>query len=250
MKNRNLYILGLTISFLILLNLFSPSIDKSTYINSLQATQNSTTTKLIYEVVKVVDGDTIDISIDGKIERLRLIGLDTPETVDPRKPIQCFGIEASNKTKSMLMGKKVSIESDTTQGDRDKYGRLLSYVFLEDGTNFNLYIIREGYAYEYTYDLPYKYQAEFKQAQVTAQLNKNGLWSPGACEEKKTTATTVTAPSPQCNPNYSGCLKQNAGDYDCAGGSGNGPNYTGAVQVLGYDEYKLDGDGDGLGCEN
>ncbi|MCR4325636.1 MAG: hypothetical protein NUV59_02415 [Patescibacteria group bacterium] len=53
----------------------------------------------------------------------------------------------------------------------------------------------------------------------------------------------------QCNPNYSGCLKINAGDYDCAGGSGNGPNYTGTVRVIGYDEYGLDRDGDGLGCE-
>lgn len=66
---------------------------------------------------------------------------------------------------------------------------------------------------------------------------------------------TPTTPKPiqtssQCNPNYSGCLKKNAGDYDCAGGSGNGPNYTGMVQVIGYDEYGLDRDGDGWACEN
>ncbi len=129
-----------------------------------------------YEVTKVVDGDTIAVNIDGKIEKLRLIGINTPETVDPRKPVECFGIEASNKAKSILTGKRVALESDSTQGELDKYNRLLRYVFLEDGTNFNLLMIKEGYAYEYTYNLPYKYQAEFKEAQKEAMANKTGLW--------------------------------------------------------------------------
>ena len=72
-------------------------------------------------VVKVVDGDTIDVQIGEKIERVRMIGVDTPETVDPRKTAQCFGKEASNKTKEMLGGKNVRLESDSTQDDRDKY---------------------------------------------------------------------------------------------------------------------------------
>lgn len=130
----------------------------------------------LFEVVRVVDGDTIDVDINGKKERLRLIGINTPETVDPRKPVECFGIEASNKAKSILEGHRVKLESDITQGDFDKYGRLLRYVFLEDGTNFNLLMIKEGYAYEYTYGTPYKYQAEFKQAQKYAEQNKLGLW--------------------------------------------------------------------------
>jgi micrococcal nuclease len=217
-----------------------------------------------YSVVKVVDGDTLDVSIDGKVERLRLIGIDTPETVDPRKPVQCFGVEASNKAKSVLTGKKVSLEADNTQGERDKYDRLLRYVFLEDGTNFNQLMIEQGYAHEYTYDVPYMYQQQFKLAQINAKLGAKGFWSPDTCNgsptiplpsglnsntsEPKTTTTTST--SSQCNSNYSGCLKKNAGDYDCAGGSGNGPNYTGVVQVLGYDEYGLDRDGDGLACES
>lgn len=214
-----------------------------------------------FTVASVVDGDTIKVNINGKVETLRLIGIDTPETVDPRKPVQCFGIEASNKTKSILIGKKVILEPDSTQGERDKYGRLLRYVFLEDGTNFNLLMIKDGYAYEYTYSLPYKYQSEFKTAQKSAETNKKGLWAPGVCEkEVKGTPTqapvAIPTPTPipsqtssRCNPNYSGCLKQNAGDYDCAGGTGNGPNYTGMVQVIGYDEYGLDRDGDGLACE-
>ncbi len=138
-----------------------------------------------YKVVKVVDGDTLDIEMDGKVERLRLIGIDTPETVNPRKKVQCFGKEASNKTKETLLGKFVALESDETQSDRDKYKRLLRYVFLPDGTNFNLLMITEGYAHEYTYDLPYKYQAEFKQAEVDARNQNKGLWSPSTCSGNK-----------------------------------------------------------------
>ncbi|EKD86586.1 MAG: hypothetical protein ACD_37C00227G0004 [uncultured bacterium] len=129
----------------------------------------------------MVDGDTIDVLIDNKTERLRLIGIDTPETVDPRKKVQCFGKEASNKSKEMLLGQFVVLESDETQGERDKYKRLLRYVFLPDGTNFNLYMIAEGYAHEYTYNDPYKYQFDFKEAQRLAIENEKGLWSSSTC---------------------------------------------------------------------
>lgn len=134
-----------------------------------------------YSVIKVVDGDTMDVNIHGKIERLRLIGIDTPETVDPRKDVQCFGKEASNKAKELLEGQSVTLESDDSQSVRDKYKRLLVYVFLQDGTNFNKYMIEEGYAYEYTYDSAYKYQSEFKQAQISAQSSNKGLWDPSTC---------------------------------------------------------------------
>ncbi|MBI4097443.1 MAG: thermonuclease family protein [Candidatus Levybacteria bacterium] len=138
-----------------------------------------------YKVIKVVDGDTIDINIEGKTERLRLIGIDTPETVDPRKSVQCFGREASGKAKELLGSQFVILESDESQGERDKYKRLLRYVFLPDGTNFNLFMIAEGYAHEYTYDEPYKYQAEFKQAEIDARNQNKGLWSPSTCSGNK-----------------------------------------------------------------
>lgn len=138
------------------------------------------------DVVKVVDGDTIDVSIAGKTERLRLIGIDTPETVDPRKPVQCFGVAASNKAKELLEGKKVTLEADPGQGERDKYSRLLRYVFLPDGQSFNKLMISEGYAYEYTYETPYKYQAEYKQAQKDAEASKKGLWADAACQGANT----------------------------------------------------------------
>lgn len=150
-------------------------IDRKKEDNSLNITPLYNT-KESYEVVKVVDGDTLDVDINGKIERLRLIGINTPETVDPRKQVECFGKEASNKSKETLLGKKIFLESDPSQDERDKYGRLLRYVFLSDGSNFNLMMIKDGFAYEYTYYLPYKYQKEFKEAQKYAQDNKMGLW--------------------------------------------------------------------------
>ncbi len=129
-----------------------------------------------YKVVKVIDGDTVDVLIDGKVERLRLIGINTPETLDPRKPVECFGIEASNKAKELLTDKYVFLESDPSQGERDKYQRLLRYVFFENGESFNLQMIQEGFAHEYTYDLPYKYQIQYKEAEKYARENKIGLW--------------------------------------------------------------------------
>jgi len=101
-----------------------------------------------YLVSSVVDGDTLKVNINGTIETLRLIGMDTPETVDPRKPVQCFGKEASNKAKELLIGKKVRIEKDSTQGELDKYGRRLVYIYREDGLFYNKYMIEQGYAHE------------------------------------------------------------------------------------------------------
>lgn len=156
---------------------------------------------MYYSVTSVVDGDTIKINKNGTIETLRLIGMDTPETVDPRKPVQCFGKEASNKAKELLSGKKIRIESDATQDTRDKYGRLLVYVHREDGLFFNKYMIEQGYAHEYTYQTKYKYQTEFKNAQQTAKNNNRGLWSSNTCngnttsEPKEVSKSTVSTPS-------------------------------------------------------
>lgn len=137
---------------------------------------------MLYTVVHVVDGDTVDVDINGETERIRLIGLNTPETVDPRRPVECFGKEASAKAKDILVGQKVKIETDPSQGARDKYGRLLAYLLLPDGTLFNKMMIEEGYGYEYTYHLPYKYQEEFKAAEIRARELKKGLWANSICE--------------------------------------------------------------------
>ena len=153
-----------------------------------------------YKINKVVDGDTVEVYLAGQNRTLRLIGLDTPETVDPRKPVQCFGSEASARAKELLSGQKVRLESDTSQGELDKYGRLLRYIWLVDGTLYNKKMIADGYAHEYTYNIPYKYQADFKNAQKEAQNNLRGLWSPTLCngdtkQSAATTSVTVRATS-------------------------------------------------------
>lgn len=148
-----------------------------------------------YPISSVVDGDTVKVNINGTIETLRLIGMDTPETVDPRKPVQCFGKEASNKAKELLIGKKVRIEKDLTQGELDKYGRRLAYIYREDGLFYNKYMIEQGYAHEYTYNTPYKYQTEFKAAQKSAQENLRGLWSPDTCNGDTTSGTNDSSSS-------------------------------------------------------
>lgn len=155
----------------------------------------------LYPVAQVVDGDTIKVDIDGKIITLRLIGIDTPETVDPRKPVQCFAREASNRAKEILSGKKVRLEADKSQGELDKYNRLLRYVFLEDGTFYNKIIIAEGYAHEYTYQSnPYKYQIEFKQAETEAREGKRGLWSADTCNGDTTQPANTQASTTDATP--------------------------------------------------
>jgi micrococcal nuclease len=136
----------------------------------------------LFEVIKVVDGDTIKVNINGEEKTVRLIGINTPEVVDPRKTVECFGREASAKAKEILENKKVKLESDFSQDNYDRYGRLLRYVYLEDGLFFNEWMIENGYAFEYTYELPYQYQTEFKNAQRFAQDNKMGLWADGVCD--------------------------------------------------------------------
>lgn len=136
-----------------------------------------------YQVVRVVDGDTLDVRMNGKRERVRLIGINTPETVDPRKSVQCFGKEASAKAKQLMEKKYVRLERDRSQTDKDKYGRLLRYVYLEDNTLINRQLIVDGYAYEYTYEKSYAFMTEFKNAQQQAQAEKRGLWADGACNK-------------------------------------------------------------------
>lgn len=136
-------------------------------------------------VEKVVDGDTIKVKINNKIESIRLIGVDTPELVDRRKMVQCFAKEASVKTKELLEGKMVRLENDPTQGDKDVYQRPLRYVYLEDGTLINKKLIEEGFGFEYTYKLPYKYRDDFKKAQLSASEQHRGLWAKESCNGKR-----------------------------------------------------------------
>lgn len=129
-----------------------------------------------YEVVKIVDGDTFKVKVEERTVTVRMIGVDTPETVDPRKVVQCFGKEASAKTKELLWKHSVVLKIDPTQAIADKYGRLLAYVYRDDGIFINKYLLENGYAHEYTYNVPYQYQKDFKDLEKKAREGKVGLW--------------------------------------------------------------------------
>lgn len=138
-----------------------------------------------YKVDRVIDGDTIKVVMGDTIESVRLIGINTPETVDPRRTVECFGKEASTRMKELASGQIVRLEYDDTQGYRDTYNRILAYVYLEDGQMINRKMIAEGYAYEYTYLTPYLHQKEFRQLQNLAKAGSKGLWASDSCNGEK-----------------------------------------------------------------
>ncbi|MEY2844725.1 MAG: hypothetical protein RL076_271 [Chloroflexota bacterium] len=145
-------------------------------------------------VVRVADGDTITVKYNGVNTSVRLIGVDTPETVDPRKPVQCYGVEASNYTKSQLNKQTIYLEFDESQGVTDRYDRLLAFVRRADGSLFNYDLIANGYAFEYTYQgNPYRYQSEFLAAAREARENGRGLWAASTCNGITGSATTSAA---------------------------------------------------------
>ena len=130
-----------------------------------------------FKCTRVVDGDTIVLSTK---ERVRLIGVDTPETKHPKKPVEYYGKEATAFTNRMVGGKVVKLKYD--QQRRDKYGRLLAYVYLMDGTFLNAEIIKQGYGNAYT-RFPFKYMEEFRQYQKGAREAKRGLWADKPAKE-------------------------------------------------------------------
>ncbi len=154
--------------------------------------------KNTFPIVSVVDGDTLKVNIDGSVETIRIVGINTPETVDPRKQVECFGKEASTALKLLLVGKAVVLEMDPTQSDRDRYGRLLRFIFL-DGQDVGLAMIKDGFAQEALYSTtPHKYQPAYLQAQAEAQAAQKGLWAVAACVNKQ--ANSKLAPSPTASP--------------------------------------------------
>ena len=130
-----------------------------------------------FAVAKVIDGDTIDVAVpDGKYKttRIRLWGVDTPETVHPKLPPQHFGHEASAFTKRQCDGKQVRLQL-VTGNTRGKYGRLLAYVYLPDGEMLNLVLVRNGYAYADA-RFTHPHAAEFLGLQDRARRGRQGLW--------------------------------------------------------------------------
>lgn len=223
-------------------------------------------------VVSITDGDTIRVTLaDGTNEPVRLIGIDAPESGQP------FSAEAKDLLTSLLEGQTVRLVRD--ESDRDNFGRLLRYVYL--GEQFvNRLMVESGLAVARAYPPDTAHSASLDGAANDAEISALGLWSvptttttaattttttsqpPTTTVAPTTTVTTTTTipattttttpPAQNCHSSYEGaCLLVGAGDYDCAGGSGNGPYYvTGPVYVVGPDEFDLDRDGDGVGCES
>lgn len=129
----------------------------------------------LYDVVEVYDGDTITVNMAGKIEEVRLIGVDTPETKDPRKPVQCYGPESSTYSYNKLQGAKVRLVSDPLSTNRDRYNRLLRYVYLQDGTLYNQDLLKTGNARAYT-GFPFSKYDEFVKASSVSRAGAVGLW--------------------------------------------------------------------------
>jgi len=195
-----------------------------------------------YSVTKVIDGDTIAIE-SGEV--IRYIGIDTPETVHPSKPVECFGKEASNKNKELVEGKRVRLEKDVSE--TDKYGRLLRYVWAGD-IFVNDYLVRQGYAYAYTYPPDVKYSEQFVKAQQEARENNRGLWK--GCPITSTEYSTTTTITTTINPSEKIICSYNA--YNCPDFS----THAEAQEVYEFcggvnnDIHRLDSDKDGVACES
>jgi micrococcal nuclease len=157
------------------------------YIERLPVEESS----MLYRVSKVIDWDTVYIMKDGEEIKLRLIWIDTPENTTLRFWYkECYWDESSYYLNELLNWKEIEIEYDKSQGDKDKYGRHLVYIFY-NGKNINNQLIREGYGFEYTYNKEYKYSSLFKQSEIDAKNQWKGIWSIDTCSGNRIMKTEV-----------------------------------------------------------
>ncbi len=190
-------------------------------------------------VTYVVDGDTVDVRLaSGKRERIRVLGIDAPERG------ACHSREASARTKRLALGRKVVLRGDATQDTRDRYGRLLAYVWLPGGKDLGYRLVADGVAKVVVFDEPFRRVSAYRRAERAAQGALLGLWKACGAGGPKTIAQPPNGIE-SCAEGYSPCLPV-VGDLDCADvrALGQAP-----VRVTGSDPYRLDGDGDGWGCE-
>ena len=194
------------------------------------------------ELVRIVDGDTIVVRISGRSgqETVRLIGIDTPETKKPDTPVQCYGKEATSYTTELLTGKKIWLERDVS--DRDHYGRLLRYVWVEQGSSYllaNEEIVRQGFGTAGDYPPDTRYHDRLFAALANARNQKLGMW--GSCELAAEGTIVPGAPS-----------WWTGGDLDCADFASQ-PDAQAFFEAMGGpadDPHNLDPDGDGVVCRS
>jgi len=231
-------------------------------------------------ISSVVDGDTVKLSDGNKV---RILGIDTPETVDPRKTVQCFGKEASEKMRSLVDGETVTLVVDSSQGDKDRYGRLLRYIYL-DNVDVGAKMIEEGYAYSYT-KYPVAKTSYYSELESNARENKLGLWADDTCSgltefpvqetapsvintniNTNTSANLNTVPTPTPEPEVTPEPEPTpvptptpTTDCDCDSNTYNCSDFSThaeaqalhdcCMQKVGSDIHGLDGDDDGSACE-
>lgn len=192
-------------------------------------------------VASITDGDTLRTT-DGT--RVRLIGIDTPETKDPRKGVQCFGQEASAAHLALIPpGTEIVLVNDVEP--RDRFGRSLAYVYrARDGLFINAELVRQGFAFVSTYPPNVAHVNEFVQLNADARNAGLGLW--GACggpSRRDTNKPLATAPPGACDPNYEGaCIPSYPPDLDC------GEIAARNFMVVGSDPHRLDANHDKVAC--
>lgn len=219
------------------------------------------------QVTTVVDGDTIKVTSRGFETAVRLIGIDTPETRKPNTPVQCFGPAASARAKKLLpAGSSVRLVTDKSQDTRDRFGRLLAYVYRPGKSGLasvNYAMVATGYARAYVFDQerPFRYQRQFLAAERRARSARRGLWGPPCNgnttkpDPSQTPAPSLTPPPPPppppsgpsrggCDPAYPDvCIPPPPPDLNCSEISARN------FRVLSPDPHGFDVDGDGVGCE-
>ncbi len=216
-------------------------------------------------VNRVVDGDTVELS-DGR--KLRYIGINTPETKDPSKDIECYGVEASLKNKELVEGIEVELEKDVSETDR--YGRLLRYVYV-NGEMINDLLVKEGFAQASAYPPDIKYQDKLESSEKEARENKKGLWG-DICNQPVPTAYPTNQPTllPTAKPVVYPASKSNqvvmpankTCKYSCSGPDRDCSDFLTHAEAVSFfnccgfsvdnDPMKLDGVGvdDGEPCES
>jgi len=219
------------------------------------ASQNPARTEA--QVVDVVDGDTIKVEIGGTVYTVRYIGIDTPETVHPSKPVEWMGPEASEANKRLVEGQTVYLEKDVSETDR--YGRLLRYVFLADGLFVNAELVRLGYAQVSTYPPDVRYRDLFLAMQQEAREAESGLWRPTPTSLPATTAVPIP-PTATMVPVAQPTQLPSAAVCDCSGNIYNCSDFSTHVEaqvcyefcasVGRGDVHGLDRDDDGNACES
>jgi len=210
----------------------------------------TSTSAATVQVVRIHDGDTLTISSG---EKVRFLQIDTPEI----SPAECYGAEAHKALMGIIGKSSITLESDSVSDDKDQFGRILRYVKVGK-ININLKLVEIGAATPYFYKGEKgKYSAQLLKAAQNAKAKKIGLWKscPTAKLEPLKAATTGAAGSAsnattnsdaKCDPNYQGCLPPYPPDLDCSDIKKMG---LAPIRVIGVDVHKLDGDGDGIGCD-